>query len=183
MRLLRRVLLLVLLLLLAGLAVVLYYVANPNLPIYQAPSRLHYLDQWSDQARQTYYYTPQGTTVKGLRYEWFTALELPFSRDRFARPEYLARFGFLVDPKQTATAQNPGNLPVGMARLYAEQEAAKEALGLSGPVVISVGALIARKGQDLLIRALADLPGAPVQFLPKPFAIKDLLARIDTLAG
>ncbi|MCY1264291.1 hypothetical protein D9M70_126360 [compost metagenome] len=116
MRLLRRVLLLVLLLLLAGLAVVLYYVANPNLPIYQAPSRLHYLDQWSDQARQTYYYTPQGTTVKGLRYEWFTALELPFSRDRFARPEYLARFGFLVDPKQIATAQNPGNLPVGMAR-------------------------------------------------------------------
>ncbi|MCY1215718.1 hypothetical protein D9M69_168650 [compost metagenome] len=116
MRLLRRVLLLVLLLLLAGLAVVLYYIANPNLPIYQAPSRLHYLDQWSDQARQTYYYTPQGTTVKGLRYEWFTALELPFSRDRFARPEYLARFGFLVDPKQIATAQNPGNLPVGMAR-------------------------------------------------------------------
>lgn len=116
MRLLRRVLLLVLLLLLAGLAVVLYYIANPNLPTYQAPSRLHYLDQWSDQARQTYYYTPQGTTVKGLRYEWFTALELPFSRDRFARPEYLARFGFLVDPKQTATAQNPGNLPVGMAR-------------------------------------------------------------------
>lgn len=116
MRLLRRVLLLVLLLLLAGLAVVLYYIANPNLPIYQAPSRLHYLDQWSDQARQTYYYTPQGTTVKGLRYEWFTALELPFSRDRFARPEYLARFGFLVDPKQTATAQNPGNLPVGMVR-------------------------------------------------------------------
>ena len=31
--------------------------------------------------------------------------------------------------------------------------------------------------------ALADLPGAPVQFLPKPFAIKDLAARLDTLAG
>jgi cytochrome c5 len=116
MRVLRRVLWLVLFLLLAGLAVVLYYVANPNLPAYQAPDQLHYLDQWSDQERQTYYYTPQGTTVKGLRYEWFTALELPFSRDKFARPEYLARFGFLVDPKQTATAQNPGNLPVGMAR-------------------------------------------------------------------
>ncbi|UCP00519.1 cytochrome c [Metapseudomonas lalkuanensis] len=116
MRVLRRVLWLVLFLLLAGLAVVLYYVANPNLPTYQAPDQLHYLDQWSDQERQTYYYTPQGTTVKGLRYEWFTALELPFSRDRFARPEYLARFGFLVDPKQSATPQNPGNLPVGMTR-------------------------------------------------------------------
>jgi glycosyltransferase involved in cell wall biosynthesis len=40
-----------------------------------------------------------------------------------------------------------------------DRAAAKEALGLSGPVVISVGALIARKGQALLIRALADLPG------------------------
>lgn len=29
--------------------------------------------------------------------------------------------------------------------------------------------------------ALQDLPGAPVQFLPKPFAIKDLVARLDSL--
>ena len=40
-----------------------------------------------------------------------------------------------------------------------DRAAAKEALGLSGPIVISVGALITRKGQALLIRALADLPG------------------------
>lgn len=116
MRVLRRVLLLALFLLLAGLAVVLYYIANPNLPAYQSPSQLHYLEQWGEQERQTYYYTPQGTLVKGLRYDWFTALELPFSRDRFARPEYLARFGFLVDPQQKATPQNPGNLPVGLTR-------------------------------------------------------------------
>ncbi len=31
-------------------------------------------------------------------------------------PEYLARFGFLVDPQQKASANNPGNLPVGFAR-------------------------------------------------------------------
>jgi hypothetical protein len=48
---------------------------------------------------------PQGTQVKGLHYDWFTALELPFSDQRFAAPEYLARFGFLVDPKQVPTAQ------------------------------------------------------------------------------
>ncbi|BAN48209.1 di-heme-cytochrome C peroxidase [Metapseudomonas resinovorans] len=130
MRVLRRVLWLVLLLLLAGLAVVLYYVANPNLPTYQAPSQLHYLQQWSDQQRQTYYYTPQGTTVKGLRYEWFTALELPFSSDRFARPEYLARFGFLVDPQQQATPLNPGNLPVGMAR-HEDERTGKQYLDIS----------------------------------------------------
>ena len=116
MRILRRTLVLLLVLVLVGLAVVLYYVANPNLPTYKAPEQLHYLDQWDEQARQTYYYTPQGTTVKGLRYDWFTALELPFSSDKFARPEYLGRFGFLVDPKQKPTELNPGNLPVGFAR-------------------------------------------------------------------
>jgi two-component system cell cycle sensor histidine kinase/response regulator CckA len=29
--------------------------------------------------------------------------------------------------------------------------------------------------------AIADLPGAPVHFLPKPFTLKDLVARIDAL--
>ncbi|MFI8743641.1 di-heme-cytochrome C peroxidase [Pseudomonas sp. NPDC077186] len=116
MRLLRRTLKLVLLLVLIGLAVVLYYVANPNLPTFEQPSQLHYLEQWSDEERQTYYYTPQGTTVKGLRYDWFNALEMPFGSAKFARPEYLARFGFLTDPNQRATPLNPGNLPVGFAR-------------------------------------------------------------------
>ena len=40
-----------------------------------------------------------------------------------------------------------------------DHKSPKEALGLSGPVIICVGALIARKGQALLIRALTDLPG------------------------
>jgi mono/diheme cytochrome c family protein len=95
---------------------VLYYVANPRLPAYTPVEQVHYLDQWSATERQTYYFTPQGTQVKGLRYDWFTALELPFSQQRFASPEYLARFGFLVDPAQKATPDNPGNLPVGFTR-------------------------------------------------------------------
>jgi hypothetical protein len=99
-----------------GLAVVLYYVANPKLPAYTPAQQVHYLEQWSAADRQTYYFTPQGTQVKGLRYEWFGALELPFSQQRFAAPEYLARFGFLIDPAQKATPNNPGNLPVGFAR-------------------------------------------------------------------
>ncbi|CAD5110384.1 c-type cytochrome [Zestomonas carbonaria] len=102
--------------LLVALAVPLYYIARPNLPTYEPPTELRYLSQWSPEARQTYYYTPQGTRVKGLRYDWFVALELPFSRDRLAEPSYLARFGFLVDPDQQASALNPGNLPVGFAR-------------------------------------------------------------------
>ncbi|WP_336964077.1 glycosyltransferase [Sphingobium aquiterrae] len=36
---------------------------------------------------------------------------------------------------------------------------AKAAFGLSGPVVLCVGALIPRKGQELLVRALPGLPG------------------------
>lgn len=116
MRLLSRFLLLILALVIVVVAVVLYYVANPRLPAYTPVQQVHYLDQWSAAERQTYYFTPQGTQVKGLRYEWFTALELPFSQQRFASPDYLARFGFLVDPAQKATPLNPGNLPVGFTR-------------------------------------------------------------------
>ena len=115
MRLLFRLLMLVAVLLGLGLAVVLYYVANPKLPTWSPAQQVHYLEQWSAEDRQTYYFTPQGTQVKGLRYAWFNALELPFSQQRFASPEYLARFGFLIDPGQKATPDNPGNLPVGFA--------------------------------------------------------------------
>lgn len=116
MRLLLRLMAVIAVLLGLGLAVVLYYVANPKLPAYTPAQQVHYLEQWSAADRQTYYFTPQGTQVKGLRYEWFGALELPFSQQRFAAPEYLARFGFLIDPAQKATPNNPGNLPVGFAR-------------------------------------------------------------------
>ncbi|KQV16268.1 hypothetical protein ASC74_25420 [Pseudomonas sp. Root329] len=116
MRLFFRLLVLFAVLLGLGLAVVLYYVANPKLPAWSPMQQVHYLEQWSASDRETYYFTPQGTQVKGLRYDWFKALELPFSQQRFAAPEYLARFGFLIDPSQRPTPNNPGNLPVGFAR-------------------------------------------------------------------
>ncbi|QSL92388.1 hypothetical protein JWV26_22010 [Ectopseudomonas toyotomiensis] len=130
MRLLRRTLKIFILLALIGLAVALYYVANPNLPTYQQPRDLHYLDQWSEEQRQTYYYTPQGTTVKGLRYDWFSALEMPFGTEKFARLDYLARFGFLTDPKQQPSALNPGNLPVGFTR-HQDNESGEHFLDIS----------------------------------------------------
>ncbi|WP_347911312.1 di-heme-cytochrome C peroxidase [Pseudomonas grandcourensis] len=116
MRLFLRLLVLVAVLLGLIIAVVLYYVANPKLPAWSPAQQVHYLEQWSAADRETYYFTPQGTQVKGLRYDWFTALELPFSQQRFAAPEYLARFGFLVDPGQKPTPNNPGNLPAGFTR-------------------------------------------------------------------
>lgn len=111
-----RLLVLLAVLLGLGLAVVLYYVANPKLPAWSPAQQVHYLEQWSAADREIYYFTPQGTQVKGLRYDWFKALELPFSQQRFAAFEYLARFGFLIDPRQRPTPNNPGNLPVGFAR-------------------------------------------------------------------
>lgn len=86
-----------------------------------------YLDQgWGRGAasadRQAYYYTPQGTTLPQgqalypMRYSWFVNLELPFSEQRFADPEHLRRYRFIVDPQPTPA--NPDQLPVGFARHY-----------------------------------------------------------------
>lgn len=102
--------------LLLALAVLLYYVAWPNLPTYQAPTQVRYLDQWSPADRQLYYFTPQGTQVKGLRYQWFTALEQPFSATPFALQSNLGRFGFLFE--QPAAEANSGRLPVGFTQHF-----------------------------------------------------------------
>lgn len=116
MRFIRTLMLSALLVLLGAAGLILYYVINPDLPRQPAVQSVHYLPQWSEQARQAFYYTPQGTQVKGLHYDWFLALEKPFSSERFAAPQYLARFGLLVAPNQQASEANPGNLPVGFAR-------------------------------------------------------------------
>lgn len=85
------------------------------------PRRLVHLDQgWSERDRAIYYYTPQGTELHGVRYNWFTALELPGSRKRLADPRVLSRWGFLYEPSQfdpdaEPPPWNPGNLPVGFA--------------------------------------------------------------------
>jgi RoxA-like, cytochrome c-like len=88
-------------------------------PAREYPAEIVYLDQgWTDVERANYYYTPQGTELHGLRYEWFRYLELPFSEQRLADPSFLVRFGFLYDPEQfhpgyEPPPYNPANLPVG----------------------------------------------------------------------
>jgi hypothetical protein len=82
------------------------------------PELVHLDQGWTDEDRARYYYTPQGTELHGVRYEWFRFLERPGTRKRFADPRYLADFGFLFDPEQLLPGYepppyNPGNLPIG----------------------------------------------------------------------
>ncbi len=46
-----------------------------------------------------------------------------------------------------------------------DRAAAKAALGVTGPLIVSVGALIARKGQHIAIEALRDVPGATLALI------------------
>lgn len=82
-----------------------------------------YLDQgWTREERRLFYYHPQGSAqvmLAQLRYAWFVNLELAGSRERFAAPENMSRYGFLTDLRQQPDPDyNPGNLPVGMTKYY-----------------------------------------------------------------
>ena len=80
---------------------------------------LRYLNAgWDAVARERYYYTPQGTELLGLEYDWLVNLELPLSEQRLASADAMRGWGFIVDPGQVSSAVNPGNLPVGMTRHY-----------------------------------------------------------------
>ena len=72
--------------------------------------------------RQRYYYTAQGTSMPqgasdgAVRYAWFVNLELPLSRQRFADPEHMRKYRFLVDPAPSPA--NPDQLPIGFTRHF-----------------------------------------------------------------
>ena len=86
---------------------------EPNI-VEEEITEVRYLDQgWSEEDRQLFYNTPQGTELQGLHYEWLKALELPFSTEKLASPENMRGWGFIVDPDQEKPA-NTGVHPVGM---------------------------------------------------------------------
>lgn len=105
-------------------AMVLIHYPATQIPKAEPIHDVRFLDQgWGlsreSPQRETYYYTPQGTSIKGLRYKWFVHLERPWGGDRFADPAYLRSLGFVVD--LAPTPANPDLLPVGFARHYDEQ--------------------------------------------------------------
>ena len=59
-----------------------------------------------------------------------------------------------------------------------DRTAAKAALGVTGPLLLCVGYLIARKGQALAVEALRDLPGATLMIVGDGPARADLETQI-----
>lgn len=59
--------------------------------------------------------------------------------------------------------------------------AEKTALGVTGPLIVSVGALIARKGQGIAIEALADIPNATLALIGHGPARADFAAAAARL--
>jgi glycosyltransferase involved in cell wall biosynthesis len=77
-------------------------------------------------------------------------------------------------------------------RPAADRVAAKAALGVSGPLLLSVGALIPRKAHHLVVQAMAELPGATLMIAgqgPERGALEALIAerglgeRVKLLGG
>jgi hypothetical protein len=102
-----------------GATLVFALIHYPHSLIYdrRGPDEMHYLDQgWSAADRERYYYTPQGTSMKNLRYRWFVSLEVPWGRQRFIDPNHLRAYGFLVDPPESPA--NPDHLPVGFTKRF-----------------------------------------------------------------
>ena len=112
-----------LIILLVATAFFLVHYPATQIPPYEPIDSYRYLDQGWGAARESpdrerYYYTPQGTSLRNLRYSWFVNLEAPWGSRRFAAPDHLRALGFIVDP--VPTRSNPDQLPVGFARRYDE---------------------------------------------------------------
>jgi hypothetical protein len=95
--------------------------AARNIPPLERVDQVRYLNQgWGAERespdRETFYYTPQGAGMHGVRYSWFVHLERPFRGSRMADPDHMRSLNFIVDP--VATHANPDQLPIGFARRY-----------------------------------------------------------------
>ena len=64
-----------------------------------------------------------------------------------------------------------------------DREAAKRALGVTGPLVVSLGALIPRKGHGVVIDAVARLPGATLMIVGEGAERAALTARAERAGG
>jgi hypothetical protein len=73
--------------------------------------RLNRPKTWTDERRQWYYHTSQGSQV--MPYDWFVALEQADNRKLFIDNDFMSRMRFVPDPNPEG---NPDFLPVGFAK-------------------------------------------------------------------
>jgi mono/diheme cytochrome c family protein len=99
-------------------------------------------------ARQTYYYTAQGAVLKDVRFSWFRALEMPWSKRKLSDPEVMRRYGFIVDPP---TAANPDGLPVGFTKHY-DQDLNEELLDVTCAACHTGQINVTRQGRTTALR-------------------------------
>ena len=98
--------------------------------------------------RQTYYYTAQGAGLKDLRYSWFVHLERPLSKRRLAEPEFMRRYGFVVD---APSSRNPDGLPVGFSKHF-DRDLNEEMLDLTCAACHTGQLHITRDGRTTAVR-------------------------------
>jgi hypothetical protein len=73
--------------------------------------RLNLPKTWTDERRQWYYHTSQGSQV--MPYDWFVALEQADNDKLFIDNEFMSRMRFVPDPNPI---DNPDFLPIGFAK-------------------------------------------------------------------
>lgn len=76
-----------------------------------APPLLNLDQGWSDDLRERFYFTPQGSHM--IPADWFAVLERPDGQGRLGDPAWLERFGFI--PPDGPSDLNAGGYPIGFA--------------------------------------------------------------------
>ena len=88
--------------------------SSQNMPDFKPVDVVYTNQNWTSQQRQWFYHAGQGSMI--MPRKWFFALEQPkvslTSAPLVSDPAYLARFGFIPDPKSQS---NPDDLPTGLA--------------------------------------------------------------------
>lgn len=87
----------------------------------------NYNQNWDQQMREWYYYTPQGSRL--IPYKWLLALEVPRREEKFAASENLSQYGLIYD--SVASPMNPDKLPIGFAKDPLDQPVTGQWAGLT----------------------------------------------------
>jgi hypothetical protein len=136
----------------AGFSFYLMFKLGPALQLEEVSDTVNLDQGWGadfdSPSRQTYYYTGQGAGVEGLRYSWFVNLENPWGKTRFADPDNMRTYGFIVDKPSPA---NPDQLPIGFARHF-DRDVNDQLLDITCAACHTGQLRVTREGRSIGIR-------------------------------